>query len=241
MTTNNQTNRNFHQIAISDVDGSVTGVSYSQTANIAATANSVALANVVGAGNIASINLSGNAAQALLGNGVFAPVSATPAGNVGEIQFNDTALAATANLKWDSANVELDIDGKLAVTGNAAIGNISTANITQTGTINVTGFKEMVAGFQNTGSSIAPNAALGTVFQYVADNSFTFNGFTNPIAGQSITVIIKQPATSNKTMTSTMKFAGNNRTLSTTSNSTDMVCVFYTGTDYLASLTTGYE
>ena len=113
-------------------------------------------------------------------------------------------------------------------------------NLDLTGTMSVTGFKEKVAASVNTGTAISPDAAVGTVFQYTANSNFTFNGFTNPVAGQSITVIIKQDGTGSRLMTSTMKFAGNVRTLSTAANSTDLVCVFYSGTEYLASLTVGY-
>jgi len=37
-----------------------------------------------------------------------------------------------------------------------------------------------------------------------------------------------------------MKFAGASKTLSTAANAVDMISVFYDGTNYWASLTTGY-
>jgi hypothetical protein len=41
-------------------------------------------------------------------------------------------------------------------------------------------------------------------------------------------------------LTSTMKFAGNSRTLSTAGNATDIISLFYDGSTYYASLTKGY-
>lgn len=200
-------------------------VANANVANVANTANSVALANVVGIGNIASLNLNGNVSQFLTGNGTYAVPVTPAAGATGQLQFNNAnAFGSSANLSWDDANSKMSVTGTLTVSG----------------TINVTGFKETVAAFANTGASIAPDAALGTVYQYTANSNFTFNGFTNPVAGQSVMVIVKQDATGSRLMTSTMKFSGNNRALSTSANSTDMMCIFYTGTDYLASLTQGY-
>jgi hypothetical protein len=64
------------------------------------------------------------------------------------------------------------------------------------------------------------------------------NAFTSPIAGQSLTLIINTNGTS-RTLTSTMKFAGASKTLSTT-NTTDIISVFYDGTNYWASLAKGF-
>ena len=55
-----------------------------------------------------------------------------------------------------------------------------------------------------------------------------------------MTLILTQDGTGNRTLTSTMKFAGNYKTLSTSASATDIISVFYTGSTYYASLTTGY-
>jgi hypothetical protein len=68
----------------------------------------------------------------------------------------------------------------------------------------------------------------------------TFNGFTNPVTGQSATVIFTQDATGGRTLTSTMKFAGASKTLTTAGTSTDIISVVYDGSNYWASLAKGY-
>jgi hypothetical protein len=104
----------------------VAGSNVSGEVPFAQVANSVTLANVSGAGNIASLNIDGQAANVLYGNGVFAPASSpaltgdgyqlanlTGANVTGEVSFAATANAvAYAN-----------------VSGTPTLGNISTINI----------------------------------------------------------------------------------------------------------------
>jgi hypothetical protein len=66
------------------------------------------------------------------------------------------------------------------------------------------------------------------------------NEFTSPVSGQTITIIITQDATGGRTLTSTMKFAGGSKTLSTAANAIDILTVSYIGTTYYASLVKGY-
>ena len=62
------------------------------------------------------------------------------------------------------------------------------------------------------------------------------------LAGQSVTLIIKQPASGGPYVltTSTMFFAGGSKTLSTASNAVDMLTITYTGSAYYASLVPGF-
>ena len=54
-------------------------------------------------------------------------------------------------------------------------------------------------------------------------------------------MIITQPASGGPyTLTSTMKFAGALKTLSTAANSVDILSVFYDGSTYWASLAKGF-
>lgn len=85
-------------------------------------------------------------------------------------------------------------------------------------------------------STITPDVANGNVQTVTLTGNVTFSAFSNPEAGQSMTVIIKQDATGSRTLTSTMKFAGGDKTLSTAANSIDIISVFYDGTNYYASL-----
>jgi hypothetical protein len=89
-------------------------------------------------------------------------------------------------------------------------------------------------------STITPNVANGTVQKITLTGNVTFSAFTSPVAGQSLTLIITQDATGSRLLTSTMKFAGGSKTLSTAANAIDVLYVFYDGTNYLASLVKGY-
>jgi hypothetical protein len=91
-----------------------------------------------------------------------------------------------------------------------------------------------------TSGTISPDATNGNVQLVTINGNITINGFTNPIAGQSITLIITQDTTGSRLLTSTMKFAGGIKTLSTAANSIDVLSIFYDGTNYLASLSVGF-
>lgn len=95
-----------NSVAGANVSGTVANATFATTAGsantansatVAASANSVTLANVSGAGNIASINLDGNVANVLKGNGTFGPEGTT--GNANYANFAGTAFAV------DGANV----------------------------------------------------------------------------------------------------------------------------------------
>jgi hypothetical protein len=79
MTTRGVINSNFYQIVFVDADGNPTSIdpayisggnaANANYANFAGNAFSVNVGNVVGIGNIATVNLTGNGGQVLLGNG----------------------------------------------------------------------------------------------------------------------------------------------------------------------------
>ena len=89
-------------------------------------------------------------------------------------------------------------------------------------------------------STITPNVANGTVQTVTLTGNVTFSAFASPVTGQSLTLIIVQDATGSRTLTSTMKFSGASKTLSTAANSIDIMTVFYDGTNYYASLAKGF-
>lgn len=90
-------------------------------------------------------------------------------------------------------------------------------------------------------ATITPDVANGNVQTVTLTGNVTFSAFSNPEAGQSMTLIVKQDATGSRTLTSTMKFAGGNKTLSTAANAVDVISVLYDGTDYWASLATDFK
>jgi hypothetical protein len=85
-------------------------------------------------------------------------------------------------------------------------------------------------------ATITPDAANGSVQTVTLTGNVTFSAFSNPVSGQTITLIITQDATGSRTLTSTMKFAGGSKTLSTAAASIDIMTVSYIGTTYYASL-----
>ena len=86
------------------------------------------------------------------------------------------------------------------------------------------------------GATITPDAANGSIQTVTLTGNVTFSAFSNPVSGQTITLIITQDATGSRTLTSTMKFAGSSKTLSTAGSSIDILTVSYIGTTYYASL-----
>jgi hypothetical protein len=93
----------------------------------------------------------------------------------------------------------------------------------------------------STTGTITPDCANGTVQKITLSGSITWNAFSNPVSGQSMTMIITQPSSGGPyTLTSSMKFAGGTKTLSTAANAVDIISVFYDGSNYWASLSTGF-
>jgi hypothetical protein len=84
------------------------------------------------------------------------------------------------------------------------------------------------------------DATSGTIHRMTLGGDVTISAFTNPQAGQSVTLVLQQDGTGNRTLTSTMKFAGGIKTLTTSSSAIDVVSVFYDGTNYLAALVKGF-
>ncbi len=101
------------------------------------------------------------------------------------------------------------------------------------------GFEETVYNLGTTNGTITPNFALGAIQKITLNGNLTFSAFTSPSAGQSITLIIDTNGTG-RTLTSTMKFAGGNKTMSTT-DTIDVMTVLYDGTNYLANYVTDFS
>jgi hypothetical protein len=122
-------------------------------------------------------------------------------------------------------------DSNITITPNGT-GKTSIANIVST---------EPVYDNGNSGAAtITPNAANGATQKYTLTGNITWSAFGTPVAGQSMTMILVQDGTGGRTLTSTMKFAGGSKTLSTAANAIDIMTVYYDGTTYYASLSKGF-
>jgi hypothetical protein len=100
-------------------------------------------------------------------------------------------------------------------------------------------YHEKIHSLGTTSGTITPDAANGNVQKIELNGNLTFSAFSNPITGQSITLIVDTNGTG-RTLTSTMKFAGGSKTLSTT-DTFDIISVFYDGTNYYASLAKDFK
>ena len=101
--------------------------------------------------------------------------------------------------------------------------------------------RETLFNIGTVSGTITPNAANGSIQTMTLNGNFTLNAFASPVIGQTITFLIGQDGTGSRTMTSTMKFAGGSKTLSTAAASTDILTVTYLGAaGYWASLAKGF-
>jgi hypothetical protein len=136
------------------------------------------------------------------------------------------------------------LGGSLDVNGNAIVsasdGNISiTPNGTGQTVVKNLEYNEFVHSLGTTSGTVAPNVVNGNVQTITLNGNLTLNAFTSPVAGQSLTLIINTNGTG-RTLTSTMKFAGGDKTISITST-TDIISIFYDGTNYWASLSKDFK
>jgi hypothetical protein len=156
--------------------------------------------------------------------------------------INTTASSGIAGVYAD-ANPSLG--GNLTVMGysivSASNGDIIIApNGTGKTKINAINYNEgAIYDLGTTGGTIAPNVTNGNVQKITLNSALTINGFTSPVAGQSVTIII-YGGTSYTSITSTMKFAGGIKTLTGTAGCIDILTIYYDGTNYFASLGKGF-
>jgi hypothetical protein len=102
--------------------------------------------------------------------------------------------------------------------------------------------RQKVITLGNLTGTVSINANNGPIQSGTLTGNITLNtnNFTNMNAGQTVTLILTQDATGSRLLTSNLKYAANNRALSTAANSIDSMSVLYDGTNYLASLVKGY-
>ena len=123
---------------------------------------------------------------------------------------------------------------------NGTVG-ATTANTGAFTTLSYTEARDTVFSGGATTGTITPNAANGNVQTITLTGNITLNALASPVSGQTLTLIIKQPATGGpRLLTSSMLFAGGVKTLSTGANAIDMLTISYIGTTYYASLVTGF-
>lgn len=142
-----------------------------------------------------------------------------------------TNSGVTSNSITLSAGANGDITFILNGTGGVTFGGAEVFDLS------LIEYKETIYTGGSTTGTITPDVANGNVQSITLSGNITFNALGNAAAGQSMTLIITQPASGGPyTLTSTMLFAGGNKTLTATNDAIDIMTVFYDGTDYYASL-----
>ena len=225
--------------------GSSQAASYSASGNV--TGGNILTGGIISStgrathGAVTYANTDGTNGQVLTtyGNGITYFSTVSGGGGGGANIANGTS---NVNIATSNGNITMGVNGTGVViidTGNIYTTGIQGPNAASS--VQFTNYKDTVYALGTTGGTITPNAANGAIQTLTANANITISAFGGtPQAGQQITLIITQDGTGNRVLTSTMKFAGAYKTLSTTAGAVDIMSVFYDGTNYWASLNIGY-
>jgi hypothetical protein len=143
-----------------NVNGTVANANYAIYSGTANTANSVAVGNVTGIGNIATLNLDGNASNILYGNGVFA---AAPSGG-GYGNSNVASFLASFG------------SNTITTTGNVSVGNITATNLGNISSINKDGNASNILYGNGVFAAPTTPAAAGSNTQVTFNDANVSNG-----------------------------------------------------------------
>ena len=161
----------------------------------------------------------------------------------GDLSFIDTPSAGISDVVSDTTpqlGGNLDVNGQdIVSTSNGSI-DIQPNGNGKTNLKNIT-FNENIHDIGTTSGTKTPDVNDGPVQTITLDGNLTLNALASPTAGQSLTLIITQDGTGGRTLSSTMKFAGGTKTLSTAASAVDIMTVFYDGSNYWASLSTNFS
>jgi hypothetical protein len=201
-----------------------------------------------GAGNLVLNTNSGTTSGSItIAQGANANITLEPNGTGDVLLITDNVQIGDAN---SAATITTNGTGSFTLSTNNGT-NSGTILINQganasiditpngTGVLNLKNIEyEAVFSLGTTSGTITPNVANGNIQTITLNGNLTFSAFTSPVSGQTLTLIISTNGT-NRTLTSTMLFAGASKTLSTT-NTVDILTVSYIGTTYYASLAKGF-
>jgi hypothetical protein len=153
-------------------------------------------------------------------------------------------VAVSGALGTPSSGTVTNLTGTASININGTVGATTPSTgtfttLTSTGRTVIKDLTETIATVTYA-ATITPDVANGTVQKVTLTGNVTFSAFANPVTGQSLTLIITQDGTGSRLLTSTMKFSGATKTLSTAASSIDIITVFYDGTNYYASLAKGF-
>ena len=172
----------------------VNTANYANFANIANTANSVAVANVFGIGNIATINLDGNAGNILYGNGSFAAVpNVANVANANYANFAGEAFSVSGSNVNGAVNLANFATTANAVAGANVSGTVANANFAsyseQSNNANLATYAttaNAVAG-ANVSGQVANALVSGTVYTNAQPNITSVGNLTSLTSTGNIT------------------------------------------------------
>lgn len=173
--------------------------------------------------------------------------------------YSNIGLTVTANIQTDVNGISMEdgVDTNVYANSNVVIqtntgnaGNTyswtfdNAGNITfPDGTVQSTAYgPEIVYEGGSVSGTLTPNIKNGTIQKYTLVGNIALMPVANTVAGQSITLILTQDSVGNRGLSANVSylFASGYKTLSAAGNSIDMLNIFYDGTTYYTTLTTGY-
>ena len=174
----------------------------------------------------------------------YASITVDQQGRITAASSGATPLTSGGALGTPSSGTVTNLTGTASININGTVGATTAStgaftNLSSTGTLTFKNPIEAVYSLGTTGGTIAPDPANGSVQSITLNSALTINAFTNPTAGESLTLIING-GTAYTSITSTMKFAGGIKTLTGTAGCIDIVSIYYDGTNYYASLGKGF-
>ena len=236
------------QVLITDGAGNLSFGGVANYANFAGTVVNSTQSNITSLGTLTSLSVTGNitSGNANLGNLVTANFFSGNGSGLTGVYASLPITNGFSNINIiGSGNINFSVSGTANVMTITGIGSNITGNLSVTGTSNVanTLFKKFNETYIYVGTAsggLTPDASAGTIYQYLINNNITINSLSNAVAGTSMTIIIVQGGSGGYSLSSTMKFQGGNKTLSTAVGAIDIIYVFYDGSTYYATLTKGY-
>jgi hypothetical protein len=235
--------------------GNVSGTKGTFT-NVQGTLLTAAQTNITAVGTLTALSVTGNvnAGNVIATKGEFTSVQGTlitaaqtnitSVGTLSAVSVTGAAtvgnVITTNGVFWSNGTAYSSGGGTYGNTQVAAYLPTYTGNI---GNVQFTGYRETVysLGTSVTGTiSVDYNNGTVQTATLTGNVILNTNNIANMTTGSSLTLILTQDATGSRLLTSNLKYAANNRTLSTAANSIDSMTIFYTGTNYLASLVKGY-